>query len=569
MRTGNLTRAINKIAILAACTLLSTALSAQSFDWAIGFGNSDSESGNDVTSDIYGNLYSTGSFTGTVDFDPVVGSFYNLSSSGDNDCFVQKLDANGNLVWAKKIGGSNKIIGHGVTVDVFGNVYVSGVFLETGDFDPGQGNFELTAVAGYDGFVIKLDPSGNFLWVKQLGSAGHDFSASLDTDSFGNVYAIGHFRDFLDLGNSFVNLTSDGESDIFIVKFDPSGNTMWSQKIGGINIDEGSGIAVDAAGNSYIAAGFYGTTEFDNFLGTNQITSEGGFDILIAKLDLNGNILWAEGVGGTGNDRVKDIEIDAAGRIHYAGHFNGTVDFDFGPGTLELSSLGSYDAFVSKIDNSANLIWAKRFGGSNTDYCYGLSIDSENSVYATGEFLGTSDFDPDAGGYDLTSNGDYDIFVNKLDANGDFDWARRFGSSGADGGLGINVSSQGYVYVTGDFEQTVDFDPDAGQFNLTSDGAKDAFVLKLNQPTSNVAEVVNDLSISVLPNPSDGNINISFNKPINDVSIILSDIHGREVLMESFQSVQDIDLNIPGEPGIYLLSVDLLQYQQTIRVIKK
>jgi hypothetical protein len=176
--------------LLAALTLL-VVMGAQAADgdfvWAKAMGGTGPDWGDGMAVDSAGNVYTTGFFEGTVDFDPGAGVF-NLTSAGGYDIFVSKLDSTGNFVWAKCMGGTNGDYGTGIAVDSAGNVYTTGDFTGTADFDPGAVVFNLTSAGGYDIFVSKLDSTGNALWAKRMGGTGDDYGTGIAVDSAGNVH---------------------------------------------------------------------------------------------------------------------------------------------------------------------------------------------------------------------------------------------------------------------------------------------------------------------------------------------------------------------------------------------
>ena len=168
-------------------------------------------------------------------------------------------------------------------------------------------------------------------------------------------------------------------------------------------------------------------------------------------------------VGGTGTDSGRSVALDGSGNVYVTGGFSETVDFDPGAGIVELTSAGSFDVFVSKLDANGNLLWARRVGGTSDDSGGGVVVDGSGNVYVTGHFFsGTVDFDPGAGIVELTSAGFYDVFVLKLNGSGDFVWARHMGGSGSDVGNAVAGDAAGNVYITGYFNGTADFDPGAG-----------------------------------------------------------------------------------------------------------
>lgn len=381
--------------------------------------------------------------------------------------------------WAKAMGGSSSDLGESVVVDVSGNVYTTGSFATTTDFDPGVGTFTMTSAGGVDIFISKFDASGNFVWAKQLGGTGADKGFSITTDASGNVYTTGEFSgtgDF-DPGVGISNLVSAGQTDVFISKLDPSGNFVWAKKIGGSGLDFGKSIKVDGS-NVYTTGGFNVIVDFDPSVGTFTMSSAGSSDIFISKLDVAGNFVWAKQLGGSSGDEGLGLCIDASG-VHITGTFQGTGDFDPNIGISNLSSSGVTDIFITKIDLAGNFSWAKKIGSALTDEGHSITVDASGNVYTTGRFSGVADFDPGAGTVNLTP-ANYDIFISKLDASGNFVWARNMGGATADIGTEIALDASGNVYTTGSFLNVADFDPGAGVFNLTSSGAQDVFISKLD-----------------------------------------------------------------------------------------
>ncbi|MGF2412513.1 MAG: LamG-like jellyroll fold domain-containing protein, partial [Ferruginibacter sp.] len=459
--------------------LASNILNAQSF--AKTMGGTLADFGRSVAVDAAGNVYTTGFYSGTADFDPGTGTF-NLTSAGGSDIFVSKFDAAGNFVWARSMGGTNTEFGFGITVDASGNVYTTGYFLATADFDPGVGTFNLTSAGSADMFISKLNAAGNFVWAKIMGGAGAEVAYGITADASGNIYTTGYFSGTADFdpGAGAVNLTSAGGQDIFVSKLDAAGNFVWAKSIGGIFGDVAYGISTDASGNVYTTGSYQDIVDFDPGIGTVNLTSVGGADIFISKLDAAGNFVWAKSMGGSSGDIAYGISTDVSGNVYTTGNYLGTADFDPGAGTVNLISAGGADVFVSKLDISGNFVWAKSVGGIAGDIAYGISADASGNVYTTGYYQGTADFDPGAATVNLTSAGGTDIFISKLDASGNFVWAKSMGGTTGEAAYGISADASGNVYTTGNYLGTADFDPGAGTANLTSAGSNDIFVSKLN-----------------------------------------------------------------------------------------
>ena len=457
---------------------------AQNFEWAKSFGGSLSDYGVSITVDASGNVYTTGCFEGIADFDPGTGTV-NLSSAGGRDFYVQKMDSSGNFLWARSFGGPDIDCGLSIKVDASGNVYTTGYFKGYVDFDPGAGTTNIVSAGSWDVFIHKMDSSGNFVWVKTIGNVGSDLGTSINVDSFGNIYTSGTFVGTVDFdpGTGIANLSSTTwKSDVFVQKMDASGNFLWAKSFGGNNSDNSASSCIDKLGNVYTSGVFQDTVDFDPGTGTANLSSVGGNDVFVQKMDASGNFLWAKTFGGLDNAECLSISIDAYGNVYTTGEFAGTVDFDPGTGTANLSSAGYWDIFIQKMDTAGNFFWAKSFGDTNVDGGASINTDAFGYVYTTGYFVGTVDFDPGPGTAYLNSIGGTDIFVQKMDPFGNFLWAKAFLGNAGNEGFSINVDAFGNVYTTGYFFSTTDFDPAAGTaHHISPSGKSDVFVQKMSQ----------------------------------------------------------------------------------------
>jgi len=470
---------MKRIAILLNLLVIFINLHGQTFSWAKYMGSSSMDAANSIAVDNAGNVYTTGYFMSTADFDPGTGT-YNLSSNGTRDIFISKLDAAGNFVWAESIGGTGYDIGYGISTDATGNIYITGYFSGTVDFDPGAGVSNMTSAGGRDIFVCKLDPSGNLIWAKRMGGTSSEEASTIVLDANGNIYTSGYFEGIADFdpGSGIANLTSLSAWDAFICKLDNSGNYVWAKSFSCTNYEQGFGIAIDATGNVYTTGFYKGTTDFDPGSGTFNIVSSGFYDVFISKLDISGNFVWAKSFGGTGYDFGKGIQIDSSGNIILSGYFQDIVDFDPGAGTFNITSSGSYDSFISKLDAAGNFIWAKSFQGTNQVRNNDLTLDLQGNIYTTGFFQGTADFDPGSGTYNLSAIAATNIYISKLDAAGNFIWATSTGQYSDNMAYAIAVDNYQSVYTTGYFSDSADFDPGVNVHMLQTIGSADIFILK-------------------------------------------------------------------------------------------
>lgn len=480
-----------KLFLLIICTLsINVCVFGQGLDWVGPVNCSSIAHGVAIAVDDQGNSYATGRFNGTADFDPGVGVF-ELTAFGGADVFIQKLDAMGNLVWAKQVGGSAYEQGHGIAISPLGDVLITGYFNDTADFDPGPGLSEWVSNGASDIFVLSLDMNGSFNWVAQMGSTGLDQAAAITTDSLGNVYTTGTFRETVDFdpGIGSSNLTASG-LDAFIQKLDNDGNFSWAKRIGGTSSDAGIGIHAAGTNDLYVVGSFNQTVDFDPNGGVANETSNGNDDSFLLKLDQAGNYQWVRIVGGGSGDYSDDVTVDQAGNVYFTGRFQNTVDLDPTGGVQNHTSNGEFDFFIEKLSTNGDFIWANGIGGSGWDQATGITVSEQGNVFLSGEFRDTVDFDPGIGFSEHISEGLRDIFVLNLDAAGNHNWSTRFGNFSHDRGFSIAVDPMENIFVTGYFRDTVDFNPGINVDEIVSASTSvDMFILKLKNCISSSSSI--------------------------------------------------------------------------------
>lgn len=388
-----------------------------------------------------------------------------------------------NIEWAKAMGSKMNDKGKCIFRDASGNLYASGYFQDTIDLDPGKGNDFHPSKGSYDVFISKYDSSGNLIWAKSIGGRSTESGESIVVDDSGNVYVTGMFGysswgDSMDCdpGSGKFNLVSNGSSDVFIVKLNSSGNMVWAKSYGGKGRDGGFSITIDKLNNIYLGGNCSGPVDFDKTSGKFKFNNGGSF---ILKLTSGGNCIWAKVVGNDG-DLGYAIKTDAQNNVYATGLFYNSGDFDPGQNVFKLTSKGEEDIFIIKLDSLGDLVWARGVGGNSYDQGLTLAIDGLGNVYSSGFFWSTVDFDPGANVFNLVCNSYADIFVLKLNASGNFIWAKRIGSSYLDYGLSMVVDKNNNIYTAGLFESRVDFDPGIGEYFIDPNGSFDAYVLKLD-----------------------------------------------------------------------------------------
>ena len=369
--------------------------------------------GSQMTLDSNGNIFTVGRFSGNVDLDPGNGVF-NVVANNVQHSVVIKLDANGQFQWAKTFGGTGIVNSvSDIALDNSGNIYTTGRFEGITDFDPSNSVFNSSSSGQIDVFVHKMDVNGNFLWVKTFGSSGLDYGLSVTVDNIGDVYTAGTFTNSVDFDPSagIANLTSLSGNNVFVQKLNQNGSFIWVKSFAANLVNS---IEFDGLGNIYTIGNFQNTVDFDPGLAVTNLSSAGGTNAFIQKLDISGNFLWAKSFGGTNTTTPKCIHIDLIGNFYVAGSFGGSVDFDPSLNSLFLNSSGSNDIFVSKFDEYGNFINALGLGGNSIDYANCVSVTSIGEIYLTGVYSNAVDFDPSISNATLTTGGNHDVFVLKF-----------------------------------------------------------------------------------------------------------------------------------------------------------
>jgi hypothetical protein len=323
-------------------------------DWAINTGPGGTTLNYFLMTDAAGNVYSTGTYSGPMDFDPGAGVFMVYYYGA----FVLKLTGAGDFVWVKTFTSLSYTTGISMTSDNDGNILFTGVFSATADFDPDTGVYNLTSHGSTDIFVCKLDSTGAFIWARGMGGTGNETDASVACDAQNNVYTTGSFQGTADFDpdTALYQITSAGQLDIFITKFNSDGHLIWVKVIGGPLNNFSTSIAADDAADIYVAGHFYGTADFDPGPDSLMMTSAGIGDLFLEKLDSSGNLIRVHRSGSSSYEEMNQMVIDASYYIYRTGYFSGTVDFDPDSGLYNLTSAGGIDIFVSKSDSAGHLI---------------------------------------------------------------------------------------------------------------------------------------------------------------------------------------------------------------------
>jgi gliding motility-associated-like protein len=503
---------------------------SQTTDWVKSFGGSKSDKGISIGVDSLGYIYISGFFNNNADF----GSFnltYNGSQNNNKDMFVAKLDSFGTVIWAISGGGGpydDRALGMHVTPG--GDIFLTGTFWSSIEFPyntPGAVS-NPTSNGADNSMLTKIDKDGNCEFVISIiddnntsspscgggiySSDDHSYDVKVDDDGF--IYVTGFFSgdeaEFIGgftLNNpNWVNCQPQG----YIGKLDPSGNWLWVDNFDGIKDQRGSRdnrLEIDQFSNIYVVGGFQGTGTYGPF----SITSNGEWDAFIFKMDKDGNWLWAEGFGSNKADRANGIAIDVCDDIYITGEYRNPMVFpgaNASNGTDTLSHKQKRDVFVAKMNNQGEWKWAKRARSEGTDKPYQMSVDANKQVFVGGTARGEMTFSNGlVVGPQIPGDTTASAWVAQIDGtsnNGDWVWAKMGGCATDDDDRTGDICPDGFgnVYAIGFYEDAANFDGTI----LTSLGRKDIFVWKMSMiPGSftynNTSETI--LRDSMVFNPAD------------------------------------------------------------------
>jgi len=383
---------------------------------------------------------------------------------------VQSYSQTKTLEWHYRLGGTGTDYGVATAIDSDENIYDVAIFNGTASI---VFNLTFTSRGGSDILIRKSTSLGIRQWIRQLGSTGADIVTSIGVDISDNVYVIGTYTDSLYLDNQFLLSGHNGSTSSFILKLSSSGTMLWVNPIHSTTVVELSQLTVDSPDELLISGNFEGTVTLNDTL---SINSQGGQDVMMLKVNgLSGDIIYHKHIGSPDQEFVNQHARDNQNNIYLLGNFRSLIDLNPGSGTFLANSNGQTDIFLVKLNSMGEFLWARTFGGIDFDDGHSLATDADRNVVITGRFSEIISF----GSFEhvLQSNGGTDIFLTKLNENGQTQWARKIGGSQNDQGSVVKIGQKNIIYLGGLFRQTVDFNPKI-QFsnNSTSLGGTDGFI---------------------------------------------------------------------------------------------
>ncbi|MEE1946807.1 gliding motility-associated C-terminal domain-containing protein [Pedobacter sp. KR3-3] len=383
--------------------------------WARSIGGSGLDQVNNLTVDISGNVILGASFgSGIIDCDPGPGIF-NVSSAGGDDALIVKLDANGNFLWAKGLGGFGTERGHVVTTDNNGNVIFVGAY---GSASITSGSFTLTNKGGLDGFMVKYDPNGNTLWAYAIGSFSDDEIKSVKTDSNNDILVMGYFVGGVNLNpkGPAYNL-SKSVPTYFIGKYSTNGDLVWANEIEASGSQTVSSIAVGPTNDVFLTGVYSGQIDFKSATNMQSLTAVGAKNLFVTQYNSNGRVVWARNIqGNASNPYSYYITADVENSVYIGGFFDQSLTFSDGTNSKTITYHGNRDTFFGKFSGTGDYLWAFNFGSSCVgNYGHKIAVDSKKNVLLGGAFCSTVDFNPSTCELNLTAkNFSSDGYISKF-----------------------------------------------------------------------------------------------------------------------------------------------------------
>jgi hypothetical protein len=529
---------MKKIYLTVLLSALFLGLNSQSFQWSKVEGKYAYDYGYGIGTDASGNVYVAGKYEENAIF-----SGTTLPNQGNHDIYLAQYSPSGSLNWIRTGGAPGGDYAHALYCNKTSNVYIAGEIEGGTCIFPGS-SISINAHGDNDVFIAAYDLNGNLQWAKREGHWYNEKALGITGDNSGNLFICGYFRDTTKFGGT--NVISKGEEDIFVAKYDASGNFLWMKSAGGPGRDEGKWLVTDATGNVYVCGMYSDGAIFGSTTFTTASTPIGKFfDGYIAKYDPNGNLVWVKNIVGDYDDLAWSITKDNNGKLYITGEFSGAAF-----GSTQLYSSGYADIFVACYDQNGSVQWAVKGGGTIADRARGIGSDG-NLIFVTGQFGNTATFGP----HTIASADSSDICVLAVDNTGSFVWAASVGGAADafdnftyESGIAI-CAEPGVAYVTGSLLN-------GGTFGSTSHMGytrSDIFITKMST-VAGVNEMAMGEGLSIYPNPGNGIFKISSHhspKSIKELNVLN---YLGETVYKGDASDTEIDLS-DKQKGMYFLQI--------------
>ncbi len=474
--------------------------------WATYYGGTGQEDGLSCSTDNLGNIYMGGWATSTSNI--ASGGYQNIHAGGLVDAFLVKFNNSGVRQWATYYGGGGDDRGESCATDSFGNVYLGGWTTSTASI-ASVGHQNTYGGGYYDAFLVKFNSAGSRQWATYYGGTDYDVSYSCTTDALGNVYLSGSATSTANIASSgHQNIYGGGYNDAFLVKFNSSGVRQWGTYCGGFGNDGGSGCAIDASGNVYLA----GSTDSFTYIASSghQNTLGGGLsDAFLVKFNSAGIRLWGTYYGGTNTDEgYGGCATDAANNVYLCGHTSSTANIASG-GHQNVFGGGSVNGFLAKFNSSGVRQWGTYYGNNPGTAVNGCATDNSNNIYIVGNTGATSNIA--VNGYQNSSGGGMEAYLVKFNAFGVIQWGTYYGSSGSEVGNSCISDALGNIYLSGFTSSSAGISFGGYQNSNGGGSNEDAFLaqfsecppkapINITSPTNQTLCINNSATISAIGN---------------------------------------------------------------------
>lgn len=545
---------------------LSKSALAQEFQWAKRIGGVYYDGVNSMKVGGSGNVYMYGYFSGSVDF----GSGIMMTGIETGDFFISKHSPGGKVIWVRQIRDpkAKGFLGD-MEIDGNENIFFTGSFSDTLDFDPGNGTQKFVASGSMDGFVTKLDSAGNWIWTKLIGQKGTKVEMhNISVDPLGNpIIDINIMGKLVIKGMAQTDTLEDlNYNKSILIKINTEGSLLWTKSIVSKSFTAIKRIKTDKTGNIYFCGNFLDTTDFNPGPEKNSMVCTENVNIFICKLNSNGDYVWSKQLEGKGYANAFAIDIDKNDHVVIAGTFKDSIDFN--PGTDLVMNFGLLgDVFICKLDESGNYLWSKSFGSfAGDDIATDIRFDSNGWIYITGKFWYYCDFDPGPQTFFLSGNTyRYSLFLGCYNINGDLRWVQKLlgdptkptktNPIGLEP-VNIGVDNLGGVYLAGNFGSYTDINPGKEIQNITSKGESDIFLLSLSDRNTGDVKNIAEKKLLLVPNPTNGLLTL-YGRNIERIEVLNGQgipIDGYSVQINNSANEATVDLSEKPD-GVYFLNI--------------
>jgi hypothetical protein len=416
-------------------------------DWATYYGGSEIDYISSIKVDQFENVYGIGTTKSNSNI-ATAGSFQD-SFSGNYDAFILKLSASGQRIWATYIGGNSYDVGIDIKIDQNGYFYIVGTTTSNSGIATSV-VYQDSLYSSYDAFIMKFNSSGQRIWGTYFGGNGEDYGNSIVISKNKHLYICGYTSSTIGISTTGTHqVTNAGLRDVFLARFDTSGQRNWGTYYGGSGSEYGHSIAIDTNEKIFITGRTNESWSKIATTGAHQTSYGGGDEAFIAKFDSTGHRIWGTYYGANSNDEGNSVTVDNHGNVFVAGYSRSSYNIAT-LGAYQSSKVGGSDAFIVKFTSSGQRIWGTYYGGNsnNNEVGHDIEIDRYGNIFMVGYTESTSGI-ATTGAHQDTFGGIYDAFLVKFDSSGQRIWATYFGGNSWEQHIRLANIQNKHIYIAG------------------------------------------------------------------------------------------------------------------------